>query len=264
MLLNSPGHSGNSGSILFYFCRTTSPTASERVNTFSIQYTDHVFRSCPQHDAPGASTAFFKHLSAHKPHCRKKPPLPCEIMPASPGTPATQSFPAPPHLPPLPPALTRPYSLPPRPPAAIEKRVRFFVQFVKPFSTHTLRPSPALAPMPTAIDNGLPHITVSLGSDPTLDPTLCGLMDTCGALNTGYLKFYLWLMSERPDLVAEFISFDDANPFEPIKLGGAIHDPSDFAAACRSWNFDCCGPILHPIVYRCVRFPYHSFLWSGL
>ena len=85
--------------------------------------------------------------------------------------------------------------------------------------------------MPIAIDNGLPHITVSLGSDPNLDPTLRGLMDTCGALNTGYLKFHLWLMSERPDLVAEFISFDAANPFEPIKLGGAIRDPSDFAAA---------------------------------
>ena len=85
--------------------------------------------------------------------------------------------------------------------------------------------------MSIAIDNGLPHITVSLGSDPTLDPTLCGLMDTGVALNTGYLNFHLWPMSERPDLVAEFISFDDANPFEPIKLGGAICDPSDFAAA---------------------------------
>jgi hypothetical protein len=30
------GHSRNSGSILFHFCRTTPPTASERVNTFSI------------------------------------------------------------------------------------------------------------------------------------------------------------------------------------------------------------------------------------
>jgi hypothetical protein len=88
--------------------------------------------------------------------------------------------------------------------------------------------------MPIAINNGLPHITFSFGSDPALDPTLCGLsMDTCrGALNTGYLLFHLWLMSERPDfLVAEFISFDDSNPFEPIKLGGAIRDPSDFDAA---------------------------------
>jgi hypothetical protein len=85
--------------------------------------------------------------------------------------------------------------------------------------------------MPIAIDNGLPHITFSLGSDPALDLTLCGLMDTCGTLNTGYLFFRLWLMSEHPDLVADFISFDDSNPFEPIKLGGAIRDPSNFNAA---------------------------------
>jgi hypothetical protein len=97
---------------------------------------------------------------------------------------------------------------------------------------HTLRPHPALPLMPIAIDNGLPHITFSLGSDPALlDLTLRGLMDTCGALNTGYLLFHLWLMSERPDLVAEFILFDDSNPFEPIKFGGAIRDPSDFDAA---------------------------------
>ena len=85
--------------------------------------------------------------------------------------------------------------------------------------------------MSIAIDNGLPHITVSLGSNPTLDPKLNGLMDTCGALNTGCLKFHLWLMSEWPDLFAEFISFDNANPFEPIKLGGTIRDPSDLSAA---------------------------------
>jgi hypothetical protein len=55
------------------------------------------------------------------------------------------------------------------------------VQIVKSLSMHTLWPSPALASKPIAIDNGLPHITFFLGSNPTLDPTLCGLMDTCGA-----------------------------------------------------------------------------------
>ena len=43
-------------------------------------------------------------------------------------------------------------------------------------------------------------------------------MDTCGALNTGYLKLHLLLMSEWPDLVAEFLSFDDDNRFEPTFL----------------------------------------------
>jgi len=85
--------------------------------------------------------------------------------------------------------------------------------------------------MPIAITNGLPHITLTLGSDIASDPELTGLMDTCGALNTGYLLFHQWLMSERPDLVAEYIQFDDTNPFEPIKLGGAIRNPADFTNA---------------------------------
>ena len=38
-------------------------------------------------------------------------------------------------------------------------------------------------------------------------------------------------MSEWPDLIAEFISFDDDDPFEIVKLGGAIRDPSYFSAA---------------------------------
>jgi hypothetical protein len=82
--------------------------------------------------------------------------------------------------------------------------------------------------MPIAIDNGLPHITFDLGSASDSDPSICGLMDTCGALNTGYLSFHLWLKSERPDIVAEFVSFNDGNRFESIKLSGAIHDPSNF------------------------------------
>jgi hypothetical protein len=68
-------------------------------------------------------------------------------------------------------------------------------------------------------------------SNTNQDPSICGLMDACGALNTGYLPFHLWLKSERPDVVAEFISFDDANPFGPIKLGGAIGDPADFVSS---------------------------------
>ena len=101
------------------------------------------------------------------------------------------------------------------------------VQLVKTFNNSHV-PKPVLPPMPIAIDNGLPHITLNLGSNSTTDPALCGLMDTCGDLNTGYLLFHLWLKSERPDLVAEYIYFDDTNPFEPIKLGGAICDPTNF------------------------------------
>jgi hypothetical protein len=199
---------------------------------------EHVFRQCPQHDAPGASAIFYKNLFAHKPHLRKRDPLPSDILPA-PAAPATQSFTTtpttfpPPGHPPVDPSLI--LNRPPPPPSLslpppLLKKVKFMVQLVKTFSTSHV-PKPVLPPMPIAIDNGLPHITFDLGADSTADPALCGLMDTCGALNTGYLLFHLWLKSERPDLVAEFISFDDTNPFEPIKLGGAIRDPADFDAS---------------------------------
>jgi hypothetical protein len=105
------------------------------------------------------------------------------------------------------------------------------LMLAKYFSAGTSEPHITPPPMPIAIDNGLPHISFDLGTDSSIDPSLVGRMDTCGALNTGYLLFHLWLKAERPDLVAEFISFDDANPFEPIKLGGAISDPSDFESS---------------------------------
>jgi hypothetical protein len=84
--------------------------------------------------------------------------------------------------------------------------------------------------MPIDIDNGLPNITFDLGTNSGFDPSLCGHMDTSSALNTGYRLFHLWLKSEYPDFVANFVPVDDSNPFEPIKLGGTIRDPSDFDA----------------------------------
>lgn len=38
-------------------------------------------------------------------------------------------------------------------------------------------------------------------------------------------------MAKQPDLVAEYHSFDAANPLEPIKIGGAIRDPDNFDTA---------------------------------
>jgi hypothetical protein len=62
---------------------------------------DHVFRACPQCDAPGASQVFYKHLFAHKPHLRKRPPQPSDMVqpssapaPSTAVLPPTQSFPS--------------------------------------------------------------------------------------------------------------------------------------------------------------------------
>lgn len=198
---------------------------------------NHIFRQCPTNGNTSAQSTFYRNLFAHKPHLRKRAPLPHEVLPpAPPGIPPTQSFVA--GLGPIPPIIAAPAPAPspaPPPPPPVPspsslKKARFMIYQVKSFPTHLPPPAPILPPMPIAIDNGLPHITFELGAAPSL-VELCGLMDTCGALNTGYLLFHLWLKSERPDLVAEFISFDDSNPFEPIKLGGAIRDPSDFVAA---------------------------------
>jgi hypothetical protein len=93
-------------------------------------------------------------------------------------------------------------------------------------------------------------LTTASLTDSSIDLSLVGLMDTCGALNTGYLLFHLWLKAERPDLVAEFISYDDANPFEPIKLGGAISDLSDFESSAHgnlTAVIGCCTPHIDPL-----------------
>ena len=106
------------------------------------------------------------------------------------------------------------------------KRTRFFVQTVQSFS-HQINLPAVIPPMPIAIDNGLPHITLQLGTTSS-SHALSGLMDTCGALNTGYLPYHQWVMASNPSLVSEYLEFDDTHPFEPIKLGGAIKNPDGF------------------------------------
>jgi hypothetical protein len=215
---------------------------------------NHVFRACPKNGQPGASAVFCKNLFAHEPHLRQREPRADEMLPARP---ATQSFAAPAGLVPpgQPPATESPSAIrllcpsslastnsafasgsviPPPPllppPPSPLKQARFFVRLIKSFQANLPAPTPPLPPMPIAVDDGLPHITFNLGSNPEQDPTLCGMMDTCGALNAGYLPFHLWMKSVQPDIVAEFVSLDDSNPFEPIKLGGAIQDPSRFVS----------------------------------
>jgi hypothetical protein len=82
--------------------------------------------------------------------------------------------------------------------------------------------------MPIAVDNMLPVLSLALGLGATDNISLTGLCDSCGALNTGYTLFHQWIYATYPHLVAEYREFNDKNPFEPIKLLGAIRHPSDF------------------------------------
>jgi hypothetical protein len=80
--------------------------------------------------------------------------------------------------------------------------------------------------MPIRVNNSLPRIHLCLC--PPRDAKLNVLFDSGAALSSGYLPYHLWVMRERPDLLASFEKCDDANPFKPIKLGDAIRQPEDY------------------------------------
>jgi hypothetical protein len=113
----------------------------------------------------------------------------------------------------------------PAPPGTNNKKARNFPLFVRS-CPQQVATSPSLRPMPIRVDNGLPHLRLNLGLH--ADATLSVLFDSGAALSSGYLPYHLWIMRENPDIVASFEQFDDSNPFEPIKLGGAIRHPDDY------------------------------------
>ena len=89
-------------------------------------------------------------------------------------------------------------------------------------------PSVRTRPAPIAINNGLPHILMPLrlprSSAPAAD--LRVLYDSGSAVNIGNKRHHLSLRATRPDLVAEYIEFDDlVHGFDPISLLGAISPP---------------------------------------
>ena len=87
-------------------------------------------------------------------------------------------------------------------------------------------------PMPISINNGLPTIYMQLGlreakPDMAVEKLgsllmLGGTYDTGSSMNLGNAAFHLWIMENRPGVIASYESFDDKNPFEPIKLLGAL------------------------------------------
>lgn len=54
------------------------------------------------------------------------------------------------------------------------------------------------------------------------------LARTGGALNTGNLALHLHFRKCVPTAVTDYEQFDGPNPFDPIKLCGALLDPSDY------------------------------------
>lgn len=111
------------------------------------------------------------------------------------------------------------------------KIARQLVQLLR--SLH-IRPATTLRPIPVAITSCLPTIDLRLGTatDPPSPTVLTVLLDTCAGLNSGSYVFHKALADIYPNCVADFVEFDnDLNPFEPVRLTGAITDPSDYDPA---------------------------------
>jgi hypothetical protein len=88
-----------------------------------------------------------------------------------------------------------------------------------------------IKPFPIRINNLMPAITFDLGTPPDPSISLVCLYDTCAAVCSGNLLFHQWVITTYPELVHSFEQFDDSNPFEAIKLVGALKDPAEFDVA---------------------------------
>ena len=204
---------------------------------------EHVFRSCPMKSDPATIERFHRNFNIkfnrpqqERPQRRESPYGPSRSQPPPSGsTPAFSSAPTPGvgrgaqrnqpawmtqqlH--------SRTGNPEPESTASPPKKARNYPLFVRSCQQQ-VSTNPALRPMPLRVDNGLPHVRLNLGE--TADATLSVLFDSGAALSSGYLPYHLWIMRENPDIVASFERFDDSNPFEPIKLGGAIRHPEDYS-----------------------------------
>jgi len=98
-----------------------------------------------------------------------------------------------------------------------------YVQMVLNFRSTNLRP------MPITSQNELAHIKWLIWAADNKELIgLSMLYDTGSALNTGYLPYHSQIVKCHPSVVKRLEYFDGSNPFEPIKLCGAITQPSDY------------------------------------
>jgi hypothetical protein len=110
------------------------------------------------------------------------------------------------------------------------KKVRLYSVFVW-ILQHSASDLTRVKPFPIRIDNLMPAITFDLGLGPGPSVSLVCLYDTCAAVCSGNLLFHQWVIISYPEVVHSFEQFDDSNPFEAIKLVGALKDPAEFDAA---------------------------------
>ena len=88
------------------------------------------------------------------------------------------------------------------------KKARQWVVSALVLNTNT---STYTQPMPLDVDNGLPGVELWFGSNDASEVGFMCHLDTCVAMNTGNLRVHQWLMATYPDIVAEYLQYDDKN-----------------------------------------------------
>ena len=91
---------------------------------------------------------------------------------------------------------------------------------------HTAERVPKMRPIPIAIDNNLPAISVRLGTSDHNEIKFRVHTDSCAAMNVGNLRLHQWVITNHPIVVEKYLQFDDDCPFEPLQLNCAIDEES--------------------------------------
>ena len=81
--------------------------------------------------------------------------------------------------------------------------------------------------MPLALYNNISGIIIKIGNlhnSPSSCQNFLALVDSCAAMNIGNLEIHQWIITKFPEIVAEYIEYNDTNPFQPLKLKVAIQD----------------------------------------
>ena len=74
------------------------------------------------------------------------------------------------------------------------------------------------------VDNGFPGTKMILGTTDDTEVTFIFHVDTCAAMSTGNLQLHEWIMTTYSEIVAEYIQYDDNNPFKPNQLSCVVQD----------------------------------------
>ena len=78
--------------------------------------------------------------------------------------------------------------------------------------------------MPLDIENDLPVINVLFVKYNHNEISFLCYIDTCAVMYTVNLPLQQWVITKYPNLVAEYILYDDSTPFDQIKISYAVPD----------------------------------------